>query len=300
MRTQSQEIFQTDPQAKIAFHLEGFSRGASQVPMLARMIDARGIPNPDGGIRGIHENGLPLYNRYHQAPGLTPMSLGLYDPVPTGYMELFDRRLPPSVVSGFQVSSADERRGLFPVDQIIPHGASEDGRFLHVTVAGAHSDIGGSYLRGGLGVRSLNMMTDYHNGLLSEPLLPRMHEPTDARMNVIHRSEEGNVLFRNTPKMDRATPGGQVHQLTADYARYAQPGEVVQLPSHMPEPLHSAFAPMAQTARPVQRSAQVADAALTEGDALTARLLRTPGVEVRPYPPPMLDRPGVKAAGRWA
>ncbi|MCM5614627.1 DUF2235 domain-containing protein, partial [Xanthomonas hortorum pv. pelargonii] len=297
LKTQSQNIFQADPEAKIAFHLEGFSRGASQVPLLARMIDARGIPNLKGGIRGIGEDGLPLYNRYHQPPGLTPMSVGLYDPVPTGYMELFDRRLPPSVVSGFQLSAAHERRGLFPVDLILPQGVSGGGRFLHLTVAGAHSDLAGTYLRGGIGVRSLNLMTDYHNGLLSEPLLPRMHEPTDARMNVIHRSEEGNVLFRNTPKMDRATSAGQVHQLTADYARYAQPGEVVQLPSHMPEPLHSAFAPMAQTARPVQRSAQLADAALTEGDALTARLLRTPGVELRPYPPPMLDRPGFKAAG---
>jgi hypothetical protein len=66
----------------------------------------------------------------------------------------------------------------------------------------ACSDIGGSYLRGGLGVRSLNLMTDYHNGLLSEPLLPRMHEPTDARMNVLHQSEQVNALFRIAPKMD--------------------------------------------------------------------------------------------------
>ncbi|KTF29867.1 hypothetical protein OZ12_19895, partial [Xanthomonas translucens pv. translucens] len=126
---------------------------------------------------------------------LTPISVGLYDPVPTGYMELFDRRLPPSVVSGFQISAAHERRGLFPVDQIMPHGLSDDGRFLNVTVAGAHSDIGGSYLRGGLGVRSFNLMTDYHNGVFGAPLLPPLHAPTDPRMNVIHRSEEGNALF---------------------------------------------------------------------------------------------------------
>lgn len=90
LKTQSQEIFQADPEAKIAFHLEGFSRGASQVPLLARMIDVRGIPDPDGGIRGIDANGQPIYNRYHQRPGLTPMTVGLYDPVATGYMEMFD------------------------------------------------------------------------------------------------------------------------------------------------------------------------------------------------------------------
>ncbi|SMQ96168.1 Hypothetical Protein NBC2815_02841 [Xanthomonas fragariae] len=297
LRTQSQQIFQADPQAKIAFHLEGFSRGASQVPLLARMIDERGIPNPKGGISGIDANGLPLYNRYHQAAGLTPMSVGLYDPVPTGYMELFDRRLPPSVVSGFQLSAADERRGLFPVDQILPFGRSADGRFLHVTVAGAHSDIGGSYLRWGMGIRSLNLLTDYHNGLFSEPLLYRMHEPTDPRMNVIHRSEEGNVLFRGMPKMDRTTPAGQVSQLVADQARYAPPGEVVHVPAHAPEALKPEFAQASASARLAQRTAQVADPALTEGHALTAQLLRNGTAELRPYPPPMLDRPGVKAVG---
>lgn len=98
------------------------------------------------------------------------MAVGLYDPVPTGVMEMLDRRLPPSVVSAFQINAADERRGLFPVDRIVPAGLSDDGRFLSVDVAGVHSDIGGSYLRGGLGVRSFNLMTDYRNALYSEPL----------------------------------------------------------------------------------------------------------------------------------
>ncbi|WP_246432102.1 hypothetical protein [Xanthomonas theicola] len=96
-------------------------------------------------------------------------------------------------------------------------------------MAGAHSDIGGSYLRGGLGVRSLNLMTDYHNGLLGEPWLPRLHAPADPRMNVIHRSEEGNALFRLAPRLDRASAAGQVRQLTADHARHAPPG-VVSMP----------------------------------------------------------------------
>ncbi|MGD5182297.1 hypothetical protein QUS34_23010, partial [Xanthomonas citri pv. citri] len=142
-------------------------------------------------------------------------------------MELMDRRLPPSVVSGFQISAANERRGLFPVDQILPQGHSADGRFLHVTVAGAHSDIGGSYLRDGLGVRSFNLMTDYHNALLGEPLLQRLHEPQDPRLNVVHHSEHGNMLFRVAPKVDRATVAGQVHQLVADPSWHSPHGTVV-------------------------------------------------------------------------
>ncbi|QSQ32437.1 DUF2235 domain-containing protein [Xanthomonas translucens pv. translucens] len=294
---QSQEIFQADPNARIAYHLEGFSRGASQVPLLARMIDERGIPDPDGGIRGIDENGLPMYSRYHQAPGLTPISVGLYDPVPTGYMELFDRRLPPSVVSGFQISAEHERRGLFPVDQIMPHGLSDDGRFLNVTVAGAHSDIGGSYLRGGLGVRSFNLMTDYHNGVFGAPLLPPLHAPTDPRMNVIHRSEEGNALFAAAPKIDRASAQGQVHQLTADAARYAPPGQIVHAAAQAPEQVAPGLHAVLATARPVQPSAGLADPALTEGDTLAARLLRSGQVDFKPYAPSMLDRPGVRVAG---
>ncbi|WP_211327770.1 phospholipase effector Tle1 domain-containing protein, partial [Solilutibacter pythonis] len=186
---QADEIHKVDPNAKIAIHLEGFSRGASQVPLLARMIDERGIPDKNSLTVTLDENGAlaEKYTRYHQPPGQTPLTVGLYDPVPTGYMEMLDRRLPSSTVSGFQITAANERRGLFPVDQIIPEGLSEDGRFLNVTVAGAHSDVGGSYIRNGLGIRSFNLMTDYHNRLLGDSILPRLHEPEDPRMNVIHR-----------------------------------------------------------------------------------------------------------------
>ena len=157
----AQRIFKADPDAQLSIYLEGFSRGASEVPLVARMIHERGIPAKDSVVDGVDELGHPTrsYARYHQSPGMTPMAVGLYDPVPTGYMEIFDRRLPPSVVSGFQINAADERRGLFPVDRILPEGLSEDGRFLSVTVSGVHSDIGGSYLRGGPGGKSVNLIT---------------------------------------------------------------------------------------------------------------------------------------------
>lgn len=149
-------IYNAGPRAEVPLHIEGSSRGASQVPLLARMIHDRGIPNyskPEY-LRDDTGNVTKAYPHFHKAPGQTAMSVGLYDPVPTGTMEMLDRRLPPSVVSGFQINAADEKRGTFPVDRIIPKGVSEDGRFLSVTVAGAHSDVGGSYLRNGLGTRS--------------------------------------------------------------------------------------------------------------------------------------------------
>jgi hypothetical protein len=46
--------------------------------------------------------------------------VGLFDAVGTGEpVREHDRRLPPSVISGFQIISADERRGLFKSDRII-------------------------------------------------------------------------------------------------------------------------------------------------------------------------------------
>lgn len=288
---QAQEIFKADPDAKISFHLEGFSRGASQVPLLARMIDERGITDPKGVRMAADADGNPVQTntRYYQTPGSTPMSVGLYDPVPTGYMETMDRRLPPSVVSGFQISAANERRGLFRSDVIIPLGLSEDGRFLNVAAAGAHSDIGGSYALNGLGIRNFNLMTDYHNRVLGEPLLQRLHEPTDPRMNVIHRSEEGMALYRVAPKIDRATPEGQIRELSHDYSRTAAPGEVVHV-QHMPQPLSEEMREVANRGQFVQRTALTADAALTEGDTLVARLSQVGGVEFRTHEVLMMQK----------
>ncbi|WP_082575373.1 DUF2235 domain-containing protein [Lysobacter sp. Root667] len=291
----AQEIYRFDPGAKIAIHVEGFSRGASQVPLLARMIDERGVPDKRTAFEA-YEDGQKVqkYARYHQDPGHTPMSVGLYDPVPTGTMELYDRRLPPSVVSGFQINAADERRGLFPVDRIIPQGMSDDGRFLSVSVAGAHSDIGGSYLRNGLGIRSQNLMTDYHNALFSEPLLRRLPETYDARLNVIHRSEEGNLLFRVAPKVDRASAKGEVSTLIPDYSRGAATGDVVHTAAHAPEALGDELSNTAERARPVIRALPTQMTALPVETAM-AQLLRDAGdVEVRPYKPPMQLSPGEK------
>lgn len=292
------EIYRLDPDAKIAIHAEGFSRGASQVPLLARMIHERGIPNLGRPEYVADERGdlTKTYPHFHQAPGHTPMSVGLYDPVPTGAMQNLDRRLPPSVVSGFQINAADERRGLFPVDRIIPAGLSEDGRFLSVSVAGAHSDIGGSYLRNGLGTRSQNLMTDYHNALFSEPLLRRVPETYDPRLNVIHRSEEGNVLFRAWPKVDRDSAKGEVTKLMPDNGAPASNDPIEAAVRSRPEPMSPAVAEVSQRATPVVRSIPQQMAAPPAEEAMEAWFKKVGQVEVLPYQPPTQLSPGVKVA----
>lgn len=295
----AQEIHDQDPQARIGVHAEGFSRGASQTPLLTRIIDERGFPDLNNPVYTVDADGtrVKTFPNFLQEPGKTPMSVGLYDPVPTGYMELYDRRLAPSVVSGLQLTAANERRGLFPSDQIIRPGLSEDGRFLNVTVPGAHSDVGGSYLRDGLPLRAFNLMNDYHNRLIGEPVLERVHEPTDPRMNVIHRSELGmNGFYRLTPRADRATPDGQIENLTPDYTRHTRPGDVVPAPAQLPEALRVELQRFVDEAKPVERTTRVSDPALTEGDTLAARLEQRGNVVFRPYEQPMFDRPGVRMA----
>ncbi|XUP32421.1 peptidoglycan-binding domain-containing protein [Xanthomonas axonopodis pv. vasculorum] len=205
-------------------------------------------------------------------------------------------------MGGVQFSASEERRGLFKADHSIPLGVSADGRFGHVMLAASHSGVGGGYLRDGMSIRSLNLMTDYHNGLISEPMFYRLQEPTDPRLNVIDRSEEGNLLFRGWPKVDRATPDGQLRQLTADYGHYVPPGELAHIPAPAPAPeaLGSELAHMLETARPFQHATLIDTAISTEGDTFVSRLSQSANaaqLEVRPYPPPMLDRPGIRAAG---
>jgi outer membrane lipoprotein SlyB len=199
--------FRDNPDVQIRVLSTGFSRGASQAAGFTNLLHERGIVDLDSETIG--PDGKIVFDRHISAPGLTPQAVGLFDPVATGVPEQFDRRLAPSVVSGFQITALDEVRAKFPSDQIIAPGVSEDGRFLNVQVAGAHSDIGGSYIRDGLARRSCNLMVDYCNALRpGAPLLEKVYEPTDPRLNVVHRSEEGLLLYQVDRKVDRSTAAG--------------------------------------------------------------------------------------------
>lgn len=294
------KIYDLDPNAKISYHVEGFSRGGSEVPMLARMLDERGIPDLKSVAESVDEHGnvTRAYAKHHQFPGAAPISLGLYDPVPTGYQQwFFDRRPPSSVVSGFQLVAEGEQRGLFPVDEIFPEGFSEDGRFLRVSVPGKHSDIGGSYLRDGLAVRNYNLMTDYRNSLLSEPLFLRLHETNDPKLTVLHDSTQ-TPLFRIAPKADRATPEGRVEQLTPDYAKATPLGQVVHVPNQAPEPVDTALLRKLGPVRAVERSPQAPEPVRPAADELLLRVMNDESVVLKPYRAPLTpEAKGIGALG---
>jgi Uncharacterized alpha/beta hydrolase domain (DUF2235) len=201
-----------DPLAEIHVAEIGFSRGAEQAAGFARLVHERGIQDPTGAMYTRSSDNLVTSVTFTKppivAPGQVAQVEGLFDAVNTGRPENRDRRPPPSVISGFQIIAGDERRNKFKSDHIIDPGMTPDGRFLGVTVAGAHSDVGGSYHRDGLAVRSDNLMIDYLNALSDKPFLQKDMEPDDPRLNVVHRSEEGLILYRIDRKVDRLTPGG--------------------------------------------------------------------------------------------
>ncbi|RMH87475.1 DUF2235 domain-containing protein, partial [Lysobacter pythonis] len=300
------EIYEADPRAEIKISLVGFSRGSSQEALVARMLHERGILDLRSEVQNIdaHGNITESYNRHHQAPGRTPLVIGLYDPVPTGALEYLDRRLPPSAVSAFQITAADELRGTFPSDRLLfpteplqPDRVSTDGRFREVVVPGKHSDIGGGYLRDGISTKNYNLMTDYLNSMMSRPVIPRLPETDDPRLNVLHESHQGNLIFRYGPKANRDTPQGQIHEIIPDRTHIARPGEVVTRPQPLPEPLAPAFADYLESARPMGRSPLPPPSDISHSEALLARVKQDKHIELKLYEPPMHQRPGVRAAG---
>jgi hypothetical protein len=191
-----------NPDADIRVAAIGFSRGAEQAAGFTRLIEERGIQDPAGmnvvrDQRGFIEK-LEFTRPPLREPGTVIQAVGLFDPVGTGEPRNHDRRLPPSVVSGFQITAEDERRNLFQSTRILDPGVTDGGRFLNVTVAGAHSNIGGSYTLDGLSIRSGNLMIDYLNALSDPPFLQKREEPTDPARNVIHHSEDHQFFYRTS------------------------------------------------------------------------------------------------------
>lgn len=213
---QAAEWRRQDPEAEISLAGIGFSRGAVQAAGFARLVHERGIQDPEG----IRHRQLPdgstelVYTRPPLVPpGQVPQVLGLFDPVATGLPSLDDVRLPPSVLSAFQITAEDERRDWFPGMDIVPRGLSQDGRFLNVVVGGAHCDIGGGYELDGLSIRSGNLMADYLNALADAPLLDKRPVPEDPARSVVHRSDDHLPIY--TDWRFRLF-GGRNHQPASD------------------------------------------------------------------------------------
>ncbi len=206
-----------DAQAKIRVAGVGFSRGAEEVTALHRMIEERGIRDPEGVKYSMDKEKLITRIEYVDkpllvAPGNTLQAALLYDPVATG-VEEHDRRLPPSTMSTLQITAQDDRRNLFKANDHIPVGFSEDKRNLNAIVGGAHSNVGGTYEENGLGVLSLNLGVDFLNRLSDRDFLQKQTPPNDPAMYVVHRSDQGMLGLYGTSGYDKDGVRDHVNQL---------------------------------------------------------------------------------------
>ena len=207
-----------NPDIQIRLLDMGFSRGGEEAVGFSRLVHDRGIQDPTGAVYKYDSAGQIKSVRYTRpplvAPGETPQAAMLFDPVGTGEpVWKHDRRLPASVISVLQLTAEDERRSLFKSTPATDLGLSEDGRALNMMVGGCHSDLVGSYHRNGLGVLAGHVATDYINALSDRPILAKQAVPDDPRLFVVHRSEEGMLLYRLTPKVDRTTSEGRNDRL---------------------------------------------------------------------------------------
>ena len=133
----------------------------------------------------------PIYRKKILIPAhQVKQSIIALDPVATGEMEKIAHELPSIVERGLQVTSKDEKRGAFPVNFIVNTQkpiCDMENKFLNVEVAGAHSDIGGSYPnQPGLGYASFNLMVDFIRKLTGVPILRKFKVNKDECL--VHHS----------------------------------------------------------------------------------------------------------------
>lgn len=197
--SQAKKWLAENPGADISLAAVGFSRGAEQAAAFTRLAHERGIQNPEGAVYERNEAGQITGVTYTRpplvAPGEVKQAAMLFDPVGTGAPMDYDRRLAPSVLGALQISALHEQRDQFKSTEAVEPGMSADRRFLNVWVAGAHSNIGGSYSANGLSDRSFNLAADYLNSLSDSAVFTKRAESQDPALNVIHRSHEHQFIY---------------------------------------------------------------------------------------------------------
>lgn len=196
-----------NPNAEISLGELGFSRGSAVIAKFNQLVHERGIVDLDSAVPIPIDvsSGDPLqwqnsggitYTKVLRQPGTIAQSAILYDPVVTGISS--DLSLSPSTISALQITAANEYRTLFPSMSLVTPGLSEDGKYLNVTVAGAHGDIGGSYFINGLSTLNFNMTASVLNTMLGQDIVHSLTLPSDQGMYAIHNSVEAEWFYTKT------------------------------------------------------------------------------------------------------
>ncbi len=176
-----------NPNAQISVILVGFSRGCAVASYLNQMIHKEGIVNMDEKtITGT--NTIQSHPKLIDAKEIKQAVL-LFDPVHQSSKELSEPSafaLSDSTLSALQINAADEFRTLFPLTVNVKQGLSSNRLCAAISLPGAHSDIGGSYPKDGLGRLSDFVGRAYLNAL-TDNLLPQTKLSPDL---FVHNSRE--------------------------------------------------------------------------------------------------------------
>lgn len=189
---------QENPGAQVHLIAVGYSRGAVLVPGFARLVDTYGIADPTDlrfgrdahGYLTVESSIPPLVQ-----PGQVAQAVGLFDPVATNMPRNYDARLPGSIVSGFSLLAGEEQRRWFPHQTVIDPQVSADGRFLGVTLAGGHANVGGGSRDSGLESLAFNGMVDYLNALRDAPLFGKRALPGDPALYTVYQAGGATAGF---------------------------------------------------------------------------------------------------------
>jgi uncharacterized protein (DUF2235 family) len=123
------EIHRTDPHARIALIVTGFSRGATEARAFVNVLNKRGVP--DRAPPRIAA--MILFDTVGSVgiPG-TDLNPGL------------DLTIPANAENVLHLTARDEKRHMFPLSSARDPARPDDARITEVALPGVHSDVGGS------------------------------------------------------------------------------------------------------------------------------------------------------------
>jgi len=181
-------FYENDPDAQLVFGSSGFSRGATEARMFANYLEEQGIPDLSTRRESLNDAGETqvTFDRYLAEPGKARIgAMVLFDTVSTGFGSLYDLSIPSQAENVLHLTAQDEHRRFFPLVSAVDTKDPTDPRILELTLPGAHSDIGGSYDRHGLGDFNLNLAYRYLErvGIPVAPM-PQTYQPNPNQFQI--------------------------------------------------------------------------------------------------------------------
>lgn len=230
-----------DPDVEVHVHVVGFSRGSASALHFLNLVDERGA---------ISSRQNPETVPQQLRPGEVVSSTVLYDTVSTGQGLNLNLAVPRSCAAALHLTAGGEERTMFPLRKIADrpdlevsvatnvnmHGCEKDAdgsiryqRIQNVDLPGArHSDVGGSYIGGGIREVSGYLADTFQAslGLPVQPVRPSFELIQEAEFHDSRWVKIGNEL-EDRQASERETR--RAHEIEWD-GRYALNSSIKGLP----------------------------------------------------------------------